>query len=277
MATPNQLKASRTLLALASTSTLPFLATEECIHQTQDCLAWMHWPSWCSALCWSQWTLKSGDPTRSYLGFTRSTDVALSKYKGYRAMQPPQVMQEHCPNRSTGAHPPRRHQSLVTHVLLTLCVCTSQPRAAQGLQHACDCRDCGESASTWAVPTFWGFLATWKSLNVLCCTAKAIWTICPQMGKALAALLQELMWLSWARVSCQTQVDCSVSCPQPHHRGYPRFCILWHVLNSTFHYPDRVIDCFSFIYFPSSVWHFYFSNLQNYKRQEYFYAAFKIE
>lgn len=206
----------------------------------------MHWPSWCSALCWSQSTFKSGDPAGSYLGFTRSTDVAPSKTGATELCNHLRwcrnvIILDDCPNCSTGAHPLRRHQTLVTHVLHALCVHASQPRAAHRLQHACDCRDCGESASTWAAPTFWGFLPSWKSLNVLCCTAKAIWAICPQMGKAPASSCSparaDVAVLSKGE-SCQSQVDCSVSCPHPHRRGYPGFCILWHILNSTLCYPE---------------------------------------
>lgn len=129
---PKSAQGLQDLLALASTSTLPFLAIGEYIHQTQDCLAWMHWPSWCSALRWSQSTLKSGDPTRNYLGFTKSTDIAPPKHRGYRAMQPPQVVQEHCPNCSTGAHPRRRHQTQPHMVCILFVYMPASPELHRG-------------------------------------------------------------------------------------------------------------------------------------------------
>lgn len=107
----------------------------------------------------------------------------------------------------------------------------SQPGAAPGLQHApCsayDCRDPGESASTRAAPTFQGFLATRKSLNVLLCTAKLISCLratCPRRGKALASSSSPAGAILSQGDSrrCQTQAASSVSCPHPQHRGYSK-------------------------------------------------------
>lgn len=132
-----------------------------------------------------------------------------------------------------------------------LCVHASQPRAAEGLQcapcSAYDCREPGESASTWAVPTFWGFLATWKSLNVLCCTAKLIsclWATCPQMGKVLVSSsspARAVLQLCWARVidaAAKPKRAVQWVAHTQNVEVYPGFSILWHIPNSTFNYAE---------------------------------------
>lgn len=167
-------------------------------------------------------------------------------------------MQEHLLNRSAG--------TLATwevpdpgHTCPFTCAWTQQPQ---------------ESASTWAAPSFWGFLATWTSLNVPCCTAKLVWchwVTCPWQGKALelsCSPARAILWLCWARVTGVA--------------AKPQLAVQWvaHTHNTKviqsfpfsgiFQTPpsiilNRALDCFSSYLLPirflTSVWHFYSSKL----------------